>query len=386
LHSLQTRGAESNGQRRPQKYRREKRPGVASWSHVHYSMLRLIEGAWLAKAIHVMVALGIPDLLHRRPRGASALAAATRTHAPSLHRLLRALAHEGILSVDDLERFSLTDIGATLRSDVSGSLRDWALLMLGRVHQDAWRELLECIRTGHSAFQRRFGVDLWHYRSEHVDYATLFDAGMASFTNTYVENLLATYSFSAFRTIVDVGGGDGSLLIGILHAYPDTRGVLFDVPEAATKAKRRIDEAGLTRRCLVRAGDAFVEVPPGGDAYVLSRVIHDWDDAAAREILSKCRDVLAPDSRIVVVERVLPDRESAKSYPPLVLSDINLTDLNMMVMTSGRERTLVEYQSLFRRAGLELITVYQTRTAMSIMELRRASRRDRSHAPRRHDA
>jgi ubiquinone/menaquinone biosynthesis C-methylase UbiE len=331
--------------------------------------VRLIEGSWISQAINVVVSLGIPDLLRDGPRPSEELAAETGAHAQSLHRIMRALAGEGLFNFDDAGRFSLTPAGAVLRSDVPNSLHHWALLMLGEVHQGAWGELIHTARTGESAFRHRFGVDLWQYCAGHAEHARLFAAAMAGFTTTYVKDLLSSYSFAAFKRIVDVGGGDGSLLIEILQANHGIRGTVFDLPAVIARAEQRIHEAGLAARCVASGGDALVEVPRGGDAYILSRMIHDWDDYNAEKILVNCRRVLAAGGRILVIERAMPyGAKERASVPGSVLSDINMTDLNMMVMTSGRERTVGEYQSLFARAGLELIRVIPTRTAMNVLE------------------
>jgi hypothetical protein len=193
---------------------------------------------------------------------------------------------------------------------------------------------------------------------------------MAGFTATYIQNLLSSYSFARFKKTVDVGGGDGSLLIGILQANPEMQGIVFDLPQVVAWAEHRIDDAGLSDRCIASGGDAFVEVPRDGDAYILSRVIHDWDDDHAVKILVNCRSALAAGGRILVIERTMPNSGHERNFIPVsLLSDINLTDLNMMVMTSGRERTLNEYQNLFGQSGLNLIRVVPTHTAMSVMEL-----------------
>jgi hypothetical protein len=153
-------------------------------------MVRLVYGSWLSKAVHVIISLCIPDLLRDGPKQSAELAAATGTYAPFLHRIMRALVSEGIFDADDLERFSLTPVGTTLRSDIPGSLHNWALLMLGGVHQDAWSEVLHSVRTGQNAFQHRYGMDLWEYRRKYSDHSKLFDAAMAGFTETYIVNLL----------------------------------------------------------------------------------------------------------------------------------------------------------------------------------------------------
>jgi hypothetical protein len=332
-------------------------------------VVRIVEGSWLSKAMYVVVALRIPDFLRHGPRSIGELAAETGTHVQSLHRLLRALAGEGLFEFDSAGRFSLTPAGTLLRSDVPGSLHHWALLMLGEVHQGAWEDLMHTARTGESAFQHRFKMDLWQYCAQHAEHGRLFAAAMAAFTATYVQNLLSSYSFAAFKKIVDVGGGDGSLLVAIMRANRETQGVVFDLPEICGRAQEHIDEAGLSDRCMVSGGDARVSVPGGADAYILSRVLHDWDDENATKILLSCRRALPGGGRILVIERAMPEGPSdAASIPAAILSDINMTDLNMMVMTSGRERTVREYESIFAEAALELISIVPTRTAMNIME------------------
>ncbi len=333
-------------------------------------MVRLIEASWLSRAIHVFVSLDIPDLLSDGPKGSEELAQATGTRTQPLYRVLRALAAEGILAGDEQQRFSLTPLGATLRRNQAGSLHDWALLMLGKVHQDAWSDVMHSIRTGESAFEHRYRMDLWQYRAAQPEYANLFDAAMAGFTRTYIENLLKSYSFSELKRIVDVGGGNGSLLIGILQANPEAQGVVYDLPDVAQRAKQRIEEAGLQSRCVFTCGDALAEVPVGGDAYILSRVLHDWDDERACRILGNCRTVLTPHRRVLVIERAVPESlPGATSVRDDLLSDIHMTDLNMLVMTTGRERTLLEYERLFQKAGLALARLVRTETAINVMEL-----------------
>ena len=331
--------------------------------------VRLIEGAWLSKAVYVIVQLRIPDLLADAPKHSEELAAATRTNARALHRLLRALAAEGVFAIDVDDRFSLTPVGTTLRSNVAGSLHDWALLMLGDIHQGAWRELLHSVETGQCAFSHRYGDDLWTYGSKNPAYANLFNAAMAGFTKTYVESLLSAYSFTAFRTIVDVGGGDGGLLIRILDANPAIRGHLFDLPHVAKQAQHRIKDADLSERCIASGGDFFAEVPAGGDAYILSRVLHDWADDEARRILKSCRKAMLNRGRLLIIERLVPEGFEISSAPGLGVSDICLTDLNMLVMTTGRERTMKEYRQLLEPAGLQVIGVTPTNTPMNVIEV-----------------
>ncbi len=336
-------------------------------------MVALVEAAWLSKAIYVAASLNLADLLRDGPKRSAELAALSGANRDALARIMTALTAAGLFAADEEGRFSVTELGATLRTDVPGSLNAWALLMLGDPNQEAWSDVLHTVRTGESAFTHRHGMDLWQYHAAHPEYATLFATAMASFTTTYVENVLRSYPFATFRTIVDVGGGDGSLLLRILGENAETRGTVFDLPQIAARAKQRIDDAQLSGRCVAIGGDALVDVPAGGDAYILSRVLHDWDDERAVTILASCRRALGPDGRVLVIERAMPDQpgEIASRRGP-VLSDITLTDLNMLVMTSGRERCIAEYQALFRAARLALVRVVHTETAMNVMEARAA--------------
>ena len=333
-------------------------------------MVSMIEGSWLSKAIYLISRLCIPDLMGDDAKQCEELALATDTYAPALHRVMRALAREGIFQVDESGRFSLTSLGATLRTDVPGSLHGWAMLMLGPINQEAWNDLMYAVRTGKSAFEHHFDMSLWRYCSKNSEYSRLFDSAMASFTMTYVENLVDSYNFSSFSTIVDVGGGDGSLLIEILKANAKISGIVYDLPEVAARAAHNINQTQLSARCRAVGGNAFESVPHGGDAYILSRVLHDWDDDRARAILMNCRAALGDGGRILVVERIMPNvLAGGVTSRGVVLSDIFMTDLNMMVMTSGRERTLGEFEELFRQASLELVRVVQTPTMMNVLEI-----------------
>jgi hypothetical protein len=332
------------------------------------AVVQLVEGVWLARAVHVAVSLGIPDLFSGGSLSVDELAAMTSTHAPAVERIMRALAGARLLEIVD-GRYSLTDAGALLRRDAPDSLHPWVLLMLGDVHQGAWAELMHTVRTGESAFCNRYGIDLWEYCAGHPDHARLFAEAMAGFTTTYIRGLLDSYSFAAFTSIVDVGGGDGRLLVEILRANVHARGVVVDRPEVVVWAQQRIAEAGIADRGSARAGDAIVEVPAGGDAYILSRVLHDWDDDIARRILVSCRDAAA-GGRILVIERVMPDSaEERAALSTRALADVHLTDLNMMVMTSGRERTLLEWERLFAQADLGLERAVAVGGAMTVLEL-----------------
>ena len=328
------------------------------------AMLQLIEGFWVSRALYIVAKLGIADLLGDGPKDSKELGKATGTYAPSLYRVLRALTSVGVFTEEEQGRFALTPLAATLRTGVPGSLRDWAVMQLGEEHYQAWGAVMHSVQTGEMAFDHVFGMGVWQYRAQHPDHAKTFDAAMANFVGTINKTVLTSYDFSPFGLVVDVGGGDGSLLAALLQVHPGMRGVLFDLPHVAEGAKKRLAAAGLAERCEVVAGDVFASVPDGGDAYVLSRVIHDWEDISALAILKNCHHVMTPKGKLLLIERVLPSRvESSGAHQALVL-----TDLNMMVMNGGRERTATEYTALLEAAAFRLIQIIPTQSAMSVIE------------------
>ena len=327
-------------------------------------MLRLIRGAWLSRALWVAATLGIADLLEAGPRDAVRLAKETGTHAPSLSRLLRALCTVGVFMQDGDGRFALTPMGATLRSGVRDSVRAWATMTLDGEHARAWDQLMHSVRTGETAFEHVFGQDVWSYRAQHPAHGRAFDEAMRNLAAPFAGHLLAAYSFATSRRIVDVGGGDGTLVEAIVTATPGVRAVLLELPHVASKAEPRFRGAGLEHRAEVVAGNVFEAVPAGADAYILSRVLHDWSDEPAVRILKSCRQAMPSGSRLVVLERLLPERLDCS----LASEAVALSDLMMMVMNGGRERTEAEYRALFEAAGLRHSRTVATAGEYSVIE------------------
>ena len=335
-----------------------------------FKMIQLMTGFWLSRAIYVAAKLGIADLLKEEPKDIGELAKATGSHEPSLYRILRALASAGIFAEDEPGRFALTPLAATLRTDVRGSLRAWVNMQSGDEQYRAWGDLLHSVKTGETAFNHVFGMGVWQYRAQNPEQAKSFDDAMANQTGMYNAAVISSYSFSQFEKIVDVGGGDGSLLTTILESNPALKGVVFDLPHVAEKAKQRIDRAGLTQRCQVIAGDVFASVPEGGDAYILSRMIQSWDDTSAIEILKNCGRAMVSSGRILIIEGVI----HCGNEP-----DINkIFDLTMMVLSGGRQRTRIEYQKLMEAAGFTLSQIIPTESVIgvSVIEGRRAQTLD----------
>jgi len=329
-------------------------------------MMSLLSGAWAARLVHAAAELGIADHL-AEPRDAAFLAAATQAHAPSLARLLRALAAIGVLNETDDRRYSLTRLGTSLRSGVPGSMRAWTLLFFSDDQGKAWEALPHAVRTGEHAFRHVFGADQWTRLAARPEAARLFDEGMQSLTQGVNGALITHYPFGNYQWIVDVGGGNGALLLPVLARHPKMRMTVFDLPHVAEAARLRIAEQGVSDRCEAVGGDAFVAVPPGADAYVLKGVIHDWEDKEAIAILRTCRAAMTKEgSRLLLIERILPERidpSDARTQAKF------MADINMFINPGGRERTEAEFRNLLGRAGLRLARVISMPSPQDVMEV-----------------
>jgi SAM-dependent methyltransferase len=328
-----------------------------------FALFRMITGFYLSRAIHVAAKLEIADRLADAPRVAEDLAAATGTHAPSLRRVLRLLASAGVFAEEPDGRFALTPMGACLRSGVPGSMRAAALLF-GGITQQAWGDLLHSVETGEPAFRRVFGAEPFDYMARHPDEAANFDAAMADFTKHIAAAVVAAYDFSPFRRIVDVGGGNGTLLADILQATPKLAGVIFDLPSAVERAAARMRELGLADRCETVGGDFFKAVPAGADAYLLKHVIHDWKDDRAIEILKTCRRAMHGDARLLIIEGIYPPRVDRSDESRSAAAN----DVNMLVCTGGRQRSEAEFRALYEGAGFRLTRIVPTQTLVKVIE------------------
>jgi hypothetical protein len=321
--------------------------------------------AWVAQALHAAAKLGIADLLAEGSRSSAELAAATATHAPSLHRLLRALASVGIFAQDGTGRFTLTPLASALRTGVPGSLRAWVIFMGEAWHRQAWSELLQAVTTGQPAFERVFGMQAFDYFRNNPAAGQVFNDAMTSVSSQVAEAIVSAYSFAEFGTLIDVGGGHGLLLASVLRANPLLRGVLYDLPEVVADAGNVLEAAGVAPRCRIEGGDFFRDVPIGGDAYMLKSIIHDWDDERCTTILTHCRDRMRPGGKVLLIECVIP--QGNDPHPGKLL------DLEMLVVThGGKERTESEFRALFGKAGLKLDRVVQLTAPASVIETSRA--------------
>jgi ubiquinone/menaquinone biosynthesis C-methylase UbiE len=317
-------------------------------------MLRLLQGAWAMQAVHVAAALGIADELRDGPLTSAELAAATGAHATSLHRLLRYLASLGVLSGgDQAGGFRLTPAGALLRTDVPGSEHERALAY-GTWNYQAFGGLRHAITTGQPAFDHVFGTSVWDYLAARPETGRAFDRQMQR-AEAYFAEVPKAYDFSGARTIVDVAGGNGGLLAAILAAVPTARGVLFDAEHVVAGARELLRDRGVLDRCELAGGDFLESVPAGGDVYVLSRVLHNWDDAHCLTVLTRCYEAMGAGATLVILEHLIPDESGADGADSETLAQAFARDINMMALFGGRERTREEFRSLLAAAGFELL-------------------------------
>jgi hypothetical protein len=311
------------------------------------ALRRLANGYQISQAIHVAAVLGIADLLADGPRSSDDLATTTGAHPDALYRLLRALASVGVFHEADERRFTLTDLGAGLRSDAPDSLAGWAAFVGEPYYWQAWGALLHSVRTGENAFRHVHGTDPWTFRSRDPATSAQFDRAMTSLARQVVAAVLDAFDFGRFGTVVDIAGGNGAFLAAILTAHPALRGVLFDQPHVVANAAPLLTAAGVADRCEIVGGSFFDAVPAGGDAYVLKAILHDWEDDDCVRILRTCRHAMADGAALLVVEQELgPPNENPAS---------KFLDLNMLVAPGGRERTPDEYAALFETAGFRFV-------------------------------
>jgi hypothetical protein len=314
---------------------------------------------WLSQAIYVAAKLGIADLLRDGPRSAAALASSAGSDPPSLYRLMRALSSVGIFKQVDQNCFALSPLAEGLLADVPGSLRA-IVITLGEIHYQACGALLHSVQTGTPSFRKVFGTNLFEHLAQDTDAGDAFNQGMANLAAMLAYAVLLTYDFTGISTIVDVGGGEGRFMEKLLEFYPKLNGTVFDTAPTITGALRKLIRRRAQSRCSYVAGDFFCSVPEGAGAYILSGVMHDWDDDHATAILKNCRRGIAKNGRLLLLETVVPASDS--------MDFSKILDLNMLAMSTGRERTKAEFCSLLEAAGFKLTRILPTVAPQSLIE------------------
>ncbi|MEU7619797.1 methyltransferase [Micromonospora rifamycinica] len=296
--------------------------------------------------------LGIADLLADGPRPVAELAAEAGAHERSLCRALRALAAKGIFTEPEPEVFALTPLAQPLRSDHPMSMRAVYTLLASDVQ--AWAELPHSLRTGEAAFDRAHGTDYWSHLADNPQESRRVDRWMHAITRLHLRTVLPCHPWGELAHVVDVGGGDGGFLAGLLGRYPAMRGTLLDLPHVVAAADRVLTEAGVRDRCAIVPGSFFDELPGGADAYLLKTVLPGFDDDQVVAVLRRVREAMRPDSRLLLLEAVLP--------PGDTFDVAKLYDVHTLVLTGGTHRTAEETATLLERAGLRLDTVRPTAT------------------------
>lgn len=327
------------------------------------AMLQMIGGLRISRAIYVAAALGLADLLVDVPKTAQELAEMTETHAPSLYRVLRALASVGIFAADEVGRFHLTPTAEFLRCDVPEAIGPMVKVLGEDWHWQVWGRLLESVQTGQAAFDRIHGMELYDYCQQHQDFARTHGPSKTSISARASAAFLANYDFSGINKVVDVAvlGGYGNTLIPLLTAYPAMQAVLYDLPFVIDGATPVIAASGIGDRCELLAGHCLESVPRDGDAYILMFVIHNWDDQRATKILQNCHQAMAPGGKVLLVEMIMPSGND-----PFVGKFVDLESL--LTTPGGYERSEAQYRSLLEAAGYKLTRIIPTQTANSIIE------------------
>ena len=325
-----------------------------------FSLFDLIQGSVIAQAISVAAKLGVADVLGDGPLPAEEIAKRVGSDPEATHRLLRMLSGYAVFAVRPDGRYELTPLAEELRDDAPVSMRGLAMLMGHPLHWEDFGHLLESVRTGEANMPKLRGMGAYDFLMANPDYAAVFFQGMRSMSESETDPVVAAYDFSEFHTIVDVVGGRGTLLAGILAQAPNAHGVLYDQEFATADALPVFEAAGVDGRVTIENGTYFDKLPSGADAYVLKHILHDFSEADCLAVLKNVREAIAPDGRMLVVEYVLGgDNERHMG---------NIIDLWLLLLLGAKERTLPEYTELFAKAGLKVVRSIPTGSPVSIIE------------------
>jgi hypothetical protein len=314
------------------------------------ALLNLLCSGWISRAIQVAAQLGIAELLTDGPKSATELAQSTGTHAPSLLRLLGALASIGVFAEEHPGSFAQTPLSSWLRRDTPGSIHQLALLLAEHYKSREWEDLVYSVQTGEPAFDHIYGMTIWQYFAANPAAGKLFHQAMAKRAEPINAAVIQQYDFSAIQTIVDVGGGLGGLLATILKAFPAMTGALFDFPSVLEAARAHLADAGVLDRCELVPGDFFKAVPEGADAYLLMAILHNWDDAHCLTLLRNCRQAMRAGSKLLVIERVAEPGQEQSVFGVFL-------DLQMLLEQRGHQRTNAEVAQLMASSGIRLARV-----------------------------
>lgn len=326
----------------------------------HLQLIQMGRAFIVSRTVYVAAKLGLADELASGPKSAAELAGPLQVHAPSLHRLMRTLASLGVLTERTEQRFALTDLGVALKTGAPGSARSSIMYSGSPAPQSGWDNLVYSVQTGKPGFDKAQGIPVFDYLAQHPEEASLFSDMMIGLHQQEPPAVAAAYDFSAFKTVVDVGGASGNMLAAVLSRHAGLRGILFDRPHVVRDAPALLGARGVSERVTIEAGSFFESVPTGADAYILSHIIHDWSEDQCLTILGRVRKAMNPAGRLLVVEMVLAAGDAP--HPGKIL------DMVMLSQLGGQERTEAEYGALLAKAGFRLTRVVPTASAASIVE------------------
>ena len=325
-------------------------------------LLQLALGYIPAALIGVIIELGIPDLLADDAKPIAEIASTARADEQVLYRILRTLASFGIFLETADRRFALTSTGRLLRSDLPDSQRGYVRWTTSSFVLRLYSDLMNSAKTAQPAVEHVFGKPLFGHLQSNPELSRIFNDGMTSFSQIVTTAVLEAYDFSGIKVLADIAGGEGALLAAILRRYPEMRGLLLEQEHVVAGARKRLERSGLSDRCNAAAVDFFKSVPAGADAYLMKSIIHDWDDERAITILRNCHEALrnVERGRLVLVEPIVPPGNQPHMS--------KLADIQMLVMTGGRERTREEFQRLFGQSGFRMTTLVPTQSFVSVVE------------------
>ncbi|MDY6857385.1 MAG: methyltransferase [Thermodesulfobacteriota bacterium] len=320
-------------------------------------LMEFIVGRWISKPIYVAAELGIADMLAEGSKSVEELAQASQSHAPSLYRMMRALASVGIFCEKESRRFELTPMAEYLKT---GAMRSIALMFNSGWSDKAWGYFLDSVKNGGTAFEKAHGVPLVDWLEENPKAAEVFNEANAIKAAGSHSVIVDAYDFSGIDTLTDVGGGLGALMMVILTANASMKGIVADTFSVIQETKKIIKAQGMENRCQEVECDFFKNIPSGSDAYLMSNILHDWSDEQCRIILTNCKHAMKKESRLLVVEMIVPPGNES--------SITKLLDLEMLVMTGGRERTEAEFKYLFEGSGFKISRIIPTKDNICIIE------------------
>ena len=325
-------------------------------------LIQLASGHIIARAVHVAAKMRIADHLLDGPCSIHQLADKMQVDVQSLYRLLRLLVSYDIFYEDEYHNFSLTSLAQLLVSHSSNSLQAWLAYHDGDEKRwQSYGSMEHSITTGRPTFDHLFGCGYFDCLAQDSQLAAHFDEGMRNLSEKEDRVIAASYDFSDYATITDIGGGKGGLVGSIIQDHSVMQGMIYDLPHVQSSAQSYLFDHSLDQRVNFRSGSFFDEIPAGSDLYILKRILHDWDDQACLQILSNCRKIMNQDTKLLIIEAIVP-ADNSRDF----IKDI---DLAMLVLFGGQERTYDAWQKLVHAAGLQLVAVHSTPSMLSILEL-----------------